>query len=119
MHCLLFYRAPVKVVYRFWRHCGLQFGSAAVTPMKYDIDGKLDAGYLGQFCERIDSLAGAPGDVMLDLSHVTFVDSSGVGALVTLHKRLVARGHRLKISGLRGQPLQLFANLKLIPVFCG
>jgi anti-anti-sigma factor len=88
-------------------------------PMKCDIDGHFDAGYLGQFRERIDSLAEATGDVMLDLSRVTFVDSTGIGALVILHKRLVARGHRLKVSGLRGQPLQLFVNLKLIPVLSG
>ena len=88
-------------------------------PMKCDIDGNFDAGYLDQFREQIDSLAEAPEDVMLDLSRVTFVDSTGIGALVTLHKRLVARGHRLKVSGLRGQPLQLFMNLKLIPLFSG
>ncbi len=87
--------------------------------MKCGIDGDLDAGYLDEFREHIDSLAGAAEDVVLDLSRVGFVDSYGIGALVILHKRLVARGHRLKVSGLRGQPLQLFMNLKLIPVFCG
>jgi anti-anti-sigma factor len=85
--------------------------------MKYDIDGGFDAGYLDQFREQVDSLAEAAEDVMLDLSRVTFVDSTGIGALVALHKRLVARGHKLKIFGLRGQPLQLFINLKLIPLF--
>ena len=91
----------------------------AVLPMKCDIDGHFDSGYLDKFREQIDSLAEAPEDVMLDLSRVTFVDSTGIGALVTLHKRLVARGHKLKVSGLRGQPLQLFMNLKLIPLFSG
>jgi anti-sigma B factor antagonist len=86
-------------------------------PMKYDIDGDFDAGYLDQFREQVDSLAEAAEDVMLDLSRVTFVDSTGIGALVALHKRLVARGHKLKVFGLRGQPLQLFMNLKLIPLF--
>ncbi len=85
--------------------------------MKYDIDGDFDAGYLDRFREQVDSLAEAAEDVMLDLSRVTFVDSTGVGALVALHRRLVARGHKLKVFGLRGQPLQLFMNLKLIPLF--
>lgn len=88
-------------------------------PMKCDIDGEFDAGYLDRFRERIDSLAEAPGDVMLDLSCVTFVDSTGIGALVTLHKRLAARGRRLRVFGLRGQPLQLFMALKLIPLLSG
>jgi anti-sigma B factor antagonist len=46
------------------------------------------------------------------------VDSSGLGILVFLHKRLVSNGHKLKIMGLKGQPLQLFTNLHLLPVFC-
>lgn len=88
-------------------------------PMEYDLDGDFDAWNLDQFRDWIESLAGAPGDVVLDLSRVAYVDSSGLGALVTLHKRLLAKGRRLKISGLHGQPLQLLVNLKLIPVFCG
>ncbi len=87
--------------------------------MKWNIDTNFDAEYLQQFGRRIDSLAGAGEDVTLDLSSVTFIDSTGIGALVALHKKLTASGHRLKISGLRGQPLQLFINLKLIPLFCG
>jgi anti-sigma B factor antagonist len=90
----------------------------ARVSMKYDIDTNFDAGYLQQFGQRIDSLACAAEDVLLDLSNVTFIDSTGIGALVALHKKLAARGHRLKISGLRGQPLQLFINLKLVPLFC-
>ena len=87
--------------------------------MKYDIDGEFGAVYLDRYREQIDSLAEAAGDVMLDLSRVSFIDSTGIGALVTLHKRLVAKGHRLRVLGLRGQPLQLLINLKLVPVFSG
>ena len=74
-------------------------------------------GILIGFASKSNSLAEAAEDVMLDLSRVTFVDSTGIGALVALHRRLVARGHKLKVFGLRGQPLQLFMNLKLIPLF--
>jgi anti-anti-sigma factor len=87
--------------------------------MKYDVDGDFDTPYLKQFGEQIQSLAEATEDVTLDLSRVNFIGSSGIGALVALHKKLAARGHRLRVSGLRGQPLQLFINLKLVPVFCG
>ena len=86
--------------------------------MKYDVHGNFDTPYLEQFGEQIQSLAEATEDVMLDLSRVNFVGSSGIGALVALHKKLVAKGHRLRVAGLRGQPLQLFINLKLVPVFC-
>jgi len=86
--------------------------------MKYNVDGDFDAEYVDHYRAQIDSLAAAQEDVVLNLSRVSFVDSCGIGALVSLHRRLVANGHRLKVLGLRGQPLQLFINLQLIPLFC-
>jgi len=85
---------------------------------KHQIDDDLDVTYLSRLRPHIERLAEAEEDVILDLSRVEFVDSSGLGALVTLHKRLASRGHQLKVVGLRGQPLQLFTNLHLVPVFC-
>lgn len=85
---------------------------------EFNIDDDLDAAYVTRLRPQIERLAEAGEDVLLDLSKVDFIDSSGLGALVFLHKRLVAKGHKLKITGLRGQPLQLFTNLHLVPVFC-
>lgn len=87
-------------------------------PQKYNIDDDLDASYVGRVRPQIERLAEADEDVVLDLSKVQFIDSSGLGILVFLHKRLAAKGHKLKIVGLKGQPLQLFTNLHLVPVFC-
>ena len=87
-------------------------------PQKFNIDDDLDASYVAQVRPEIERLADACEDVVLDLSKVEFVDSSGLGILVFLHKRLVSGGHSLKIVGLKGQPLQLFTNLHLLPVFC-
>jgi anti-anti-sigma factor len=82
------------------------------------IDDDLDASYVARVRPHIERLAEANEDIVLDFSKVEFVDSSGLGALVFLHKRLVSKGHKLKVVGLRGQPLQLFTNLHLVPVFC-
>ncbi len=87
-------------------------------PQKYNIDDDLDAACVTRVRPQIERLAEAGEDVLLDLSKVGFIDSSGLGTLVFLHKRLVANGHKLKIVGLKGQPLQLFTNLHLVPVFC-
>ena len=38
------------------------------------------------------------GDVDLDLSGVTFIDSSGLGTLIVMHQLLEAAGRRLVIS---------------------
>jgi anti-sigma B factor antagonist len=85
---------------------------------KHEIDEDLDAAYVSRVRPYIETLAEADEDVILDLARVEFVDSSGLGALVFLHKRLISNGHKLKVVGLRGQPLQLFTNLHLVPLFC-
>ena len=87
-------------------------------PQQHEIDDDLDAAYVSRVRPHIDHLAEADEDVVLDFSKVEFVDSSGLGALVFLHKRLVAKGHKLRVVGLGGQPLQLFTNLHLVPLFC-
>lgn len=85
---------------------------------QHELDDDLDAAYVSRVRPHIERLAQADEDVVLDLSKVEFVDSSGLGALVFLHKRLVSKGHKLRVVGLRGQPLQLFTNLHLVPLFC-
>jgi anti-sigma B factor antagonist len=113
---------PVKVVYILSCYPYSEYNvveMAALMPKKYDVHGDLDANYVEAFRAQIDSLAQSEEDAVLDLSRVSFIDSSGIGALVSLHRKLIAKGHKLKVTGLHGQPLQLFINLQLIPVFCG
>ena len=58
-------------------------------------------------------------NVILDLSLVSFLDSSGVGMIVFLFKRLKAQGRTLEICGVQGQPQELMELLridKVIPV---
>ena len=52
-------------------------------------------------------------EVVIDLSHVTHLDGSGVGALSFLFKRLAARGRRLTLAGVAGQPLAMLRHLGL------
>ena len=52
-------------------------------------------------------------EVTLKLHNVSEVDSSGIGAIVFLHRRLVLQGRRLQISGLSGQPLELARLVRL------
>jgi anti-anti-sigma factor len=56
------------------------------------------------------------GDVMVDLGGVTFMDSSGAGALVFLHKRLVGQKRALELVGVSGQPLDLLTLLRITHV---
>jgi anti-anti-sigma regulatory factor len=47
------------------------------------------------------------------------VDSSGVGALVSLYKRARAQGGAVIVTGLRDQPLAIFRLLRLDRVMIG
>jgi len=51
--------------------------------------------------------------VAIDMSALQSIDSSGVGAVVSLYKRVVAQGGKLSVRGLRGQPLAIFQLLRL------
>jgi anti-sigma B factor antagonist len=57
--------------------------------------------------------------VEVDLSRLRIVDSSGVGALVSLYKRLRAQGGEMVVSGLQNQPLAIFRLLRLDRVMSG
>jgi anti-anti-sigma factor len=56
------------------------------------------------------------------MDQVSFLDSSGVGVIVFLYKRLKAQNRGFEIDGARGQPQELMELLridKVIPVGVG
>src|SRR3954465_4820316 len=55
--------------------------------------------------------------VTVDLAKVTMIDSSGVGAIVSLYKRVKADGGQVFVVGARDQPLAVLKLLKLDRVF--
>ena len=46
-------------------------------------------------------------DLILDLSGVSFMDSAGIGAIVSVFRELRGAGVRLAVAGAKGQPLDL------------
>ena len=55
--------------------------------------------------------------VTVDLSELRLIDSSGVGALVSLYKRVRAHGGKVLFTGVTAQPLVIFKLLRLDLVF--
>jgi stage II sporulation protein AA (anti-sigma F factor antagonist) len=56
------------------------------------------------------------GEVIVDVAGVSFMDSSGAGSLVFLHKRLAERQRALELVGATGQPLELLTLLRITNV---
>jgi anti-sigma B factor antagonist len=54
-----------------------------------------------------------PSKVLIDLSHLRLIDSSGVGAIVGLFKRVKAYDGSLGVVGVQEQPLAIFRLLQL------
>ena len=61
--------------------------------------GEIDAASVGGLLGRVEDLADTDQvDLVLDLSKVQFLDSSGLGALVALRRRLEADGGSLVLA---------------------
>lgn len=86
--------------------------------MQYQFPTDLDAASVAALRSDIETLSAGEDALTLDMAKVNFIDSSGVGALVYLHKRQRGRGLQFKIENLHGQPKSLFAKLRLDRVMC-
>ena len=53
----------------------------------------------------------------VDLSDLDYVDSSGLGVLISIHKRCLQKGGKMVITGLRGMVEELFKLTRLDLVF--
>lgn len=68
--------------------------------------------------ERLKEVfAGGAGKVLVDLGEVGFIDSSGLGALVSGYKSAIASKGRLILSGLQPQVQSMFELTRLNRVF--
>ena len=56
-------------------------------------------------------------DLRMDLSGLTYIDSSGLGTLVTINKRAKEKNGRLVLTGAQGLPLELIKRTRLDKVF--
>jgi anti-sigma B factor antagonist len=54
---------------------------------------------------------------VVDLANVTYIDSSGLGVLVAIHKNVLQNNGRVKLTGLHGDVLELFELTRLTKVF--
>lgn len=75
---------------------------------------ELDAGNVSEFREALANvLEDSDRFVLLDLSQVEFVDSSGLGTILSLLRRLIGAGGDLKVCGVDGPVRTLFELVRL------
>ena len=81
---------------------------------------RLDASYAPEFrnflLEKIENTLDLGNAIILDLSNVGFMDSSGLGAIVSIFKKL-GSGTKLLLCGLNEQCTQLMKVTRLDSIF--
>jgi len=82
------------------------------------IEGVLDAVTAPEIRPTIEDLVVEQRkSILVDVSSLRIIDSSGVGVIVSLFKRCKTFGGVVRVSGLRDQPLAIFKLLRLDRVF--
>jgi anti-anti-sigma factor len=72
------------------------------------ISGEIEIAHAEAFADEMHSLIeGTSGQVTLDLQNCMFIDSTGIRTLMVLAREQEARGRRLKLSGVTGEPLRV------------
>ena len=82
------------------------------------LDGeRIDAGQAISFSNDMnEKIAEGNTSFVLDLSKVTFIDSSGLGAIVAVHKKVATSGG-LTLAALQGSVLMMFKMTRMDKVF--
>jgi anti-sigma B factor antagonist len=77
-------------------------------------EGNLDAMTAPTLKDAVISIEQAKQlKVVVDLSRLALIDSTGVGVLISLFKRLRALNGHVYFAGLTGQPKEIFRLLRL------
>lgn len=78
------------------------------------LEGEFDALAVSDARPTLEGIiANTDANVVLDFTKVNFLDSSGVGCLVFLFKRLYALKRTLTLQGLHDQPRRLVQSLRI------
>lgn len=86
----------------------------ASSEVRLHLTGAFDAEAVAAARSSFETIAASPvRRVELDLSGVSSIDGSGIGAIAYLFKRLVATGRTLAVTGVSGEPRALLESLGL------
>ncbi len=82
------------------------------------LKGRITASETGAIREKVDQeIAAGRFNVILDLSHVEFVDSTGLGGMVICYTSLKRQGGALKLVNPNKRNIELLALTKLYTIF--
>jgi anti-sigma B factor antagonist len=90
----------------------------SATECTLQLEGSLDVHSAPEIRAVFDSVVAARHElVVIDLERLIMLDSSGVGAIVSLFKRVKASGGCVVVKNVQNQPLAVCKLLKLDRIF--
>ncbi len=87
-----------------------KIGDVAVAAVPVE---ELDASNAGEFKRDFAPVLDANMKLVLDLSRLRFIDSSGLGAFLSCLRRLSAKGGDLKLAGMSKQVRAVFELVRM------
>jgi len=91
-----------------------QTGSFTVLTVGYDT---IDTTTIRQFRRDLEDGLAGQRLMLVDLANVRFIDSSGLGALLSAQRQLATRGGDLRLCALTPQVRTLFELVRLYRIF--
>ena len=85
--------------------------------LKISLDGRLVATCAEEFKDMVFEQLRECKFVLFDLNRMAHIDSSGLGALVSILQRASANGGTVKLAGLQSRPRIVFDITKVYRVF--
>jgi anti-sigma B factor antagonist len=91
-----------------------KMGDVAVVEVPVE---ELDASNTGELRHDIAPVLEANTKMVIDLSRLRFVDSSGLGAILSCLRQLTAKGGDLKLCGMQDQVRAVFELVRMHRIF--
>ena len=85
--------------------------------LKINVKGRLVAGCAEEFKQMLMTSIKTSHQILLDLSQMNYIDSSGLGAIVFAHQEITHQGGELKIACLQPKPRVVFDITKVYRIF--
>lgn len=92
--------------------------SSGPDGVRIELVGELDISVAGRMRDRLDALGEAGATVILDLSKLDFIDSSGINVIITYHRQAAQDGWQLLVDQRMTLPVRrVFSVMGLNEVF--
>lgn len=96
----------------------MEISSTTPTRIKVVLEGDLYVEEAAELRERLlRQLDKGIHTMDIEIGGLNYIDSSGLGVLIALHKRCTQKGGALTIKGIRGKIKELFELTRLNKVF--